>query len=258
MASTFNLDHIEWRKGKYNLPEAWLKIKVPGVTSVINETVPDPEMEEWVRKVGQAKVDEILTNAGYRGTAMHLFIENFLNTFAKNKDASEALTATQTLTPPQLLIENIPQYKIDEGRNLFYKFYYSSFANSYENLIATELGIYSASLFYRGKLDVFYKDRVFGVCVTDFKTSTAYIKKGSMKEHKYFLQLGGYVNAVEEMYKEKNLQIKKSSILCVNTKSDELQEIVLAGKELEKYKTEFKTLVKEFHIINNQKYLISA
>ena len=44
---------------------------------------------------------------------------------------------------------DVPQYKIDEGRELFYKFYYSDFASNYSNPIGIELGIYSSTLFFR-------------------------------------------------------------------------------------------------------------
>lgn len=246
----------KWITGWKGLPELWYKLTVPSVTKVINELIPDPEMEEWVRKVGEAKAQEIMTNAGYRGTAMHLFIENFVNQYAKTKDASKALKFTQETSPSELIKEKIPQYKIDEGRELFYKFYYSDFSNNYNNLIGSEIGIYSPSLYFRGLADVFYNDRVFGPAVTDYKTSNGYIKKGSVKELKYKTQLGGYAMALDEMYKTKNLLIKRASILCINTKTEILQEVVCEGTELEKYKQDFKTLVLEWHKTNNQEYLI--
>lgn len=252
-----NLKNVKWTKGWKNLPEAWVQIKTPGVTSVINEMIPDPEMEDWVRKVGKEKAEQIMVAAGYRGTAMHQFIENFITILAKTKDPSEALRVTQTESPKQLIEEKIPQYKIDEGRELFYKFYYSEFANAYDGLIQAELGIYSPYYFYRGKADVFFNDRVFGPAVTDFKTSNGYIKKGTVKELKYKIQLGAYANAIDEMYKAKGLIVKRSSILCVNTKTENLQEVVCEGKELEHFKNEFKTLCVEWHKKNNQEYLLS-
>lgn len=257
MDPKFDLRNTKWTTGWKGFPECYMKIKTPGVTSVINEMVPDPEMEEWVRKVGQEQVDKILTAAGYRGTAMHLFIENFITTLSKTKDPSEALRVTQTKTPPELIKEGVPQDKIDIGRELFYKFYYSDWSNAYIDLIAAELPIYSPTLFYRGKADVFYNERVFGPSITDFKTSSGYIKKGSVKEIKYKIQLGGYANAVDEMYKKKGLVIKRSSILCVNTKSESLQEVICEGKELEEYKEQFRNLAKEYHIKNNQEYLVA-
>lgn len=249
---------IKWTRGWKNLPEAWFQIKTPGVTSIISEMVPDPEYEEWVRKVGQEKVDEIMQNAAFRGTAMHFFfLENFIVTLSKTKDPSEALRVTQSISPDLLFKEGVPENKINEGRDLFYKFYYSEFASNYINLVKAELGIYSPTLFYRGLADVVYMDRVFGISVTDFKTSNGFIKKGSVKELKYKYQLGAYANALDEMYKEKNVRVKKASILCVNTKTENLQEVICQGKELEQFKEEFKTLVKEWHMKHNQEYLIS-
>ena len=257
MAEKFNPYDIKWTIGWKNLPELWVKAKVPSVTKIINEMIPDPEMEDWVRKVGEAKAQEIMTNAGYRGTAMHTFIENFVKAYAKTKDASKSLSFTQTQSPEELLKEQIPPHKIDEGRELFYKFYYSDFSNAYEQLIGTELGIYSKTIYYRGLADVFYTDRVFGATVTDFKSASTYIKKGSVKELKYKFQLGGYAAALDEMYEKKNLIIKRSSILCINTKTDILQEIVLSGNELQEYKDKFKTIVREWHMKYNRKYLIN-
>jgi hypothetical protein len=256
MDPRLDLKSVKWITGWKGLPEAYARIKTPGVTSVIGDMVPDPEMEAWVLKVGQAEVDRIMTAAGYRGTAMHLFIENFITPLSKTKDPSEALKFTQTVTPAQLIKEGIPQYKIDEGRELFYKFYYSDWSNAYNDLIAVELPVYSPTLFYRGKADVFFQDRVYGPVVTDFKTSSGYIKKGSVKELKYKIQGGAYASAIEEMYKSKGLTIKRSTILCVNTKTDTLQEVVVEGKELEHFKEEFKTLIKNWHIKYNQGYLI--
>jgi hypothetical protein len=112
-------------------------------------------------------------------------------------------------------------------------------------------------MFYRGKVDVFYGDRVFGPSLTDFKTSNGYIKKGSVKELKYKIQLGGYAGALDEMYKEKGLVIKRSSILCVNTKTEALQEVICEGKELQQFKEEFKDLAKQWHQKNNQAYLVA-
>lgn len=257
MATKFIPWQVKWTIGWKGLPEAYTKLNVPSVTKIINELIPDPEMEEWARKVGEEKAKEIMTNAGYRGTAMHMFIENFVNELAKTKDASKSLAFTQVKSPEELIKENIPENKINEGRELFYKFYYSDFSNNFTNLIGSEIGIYSPTLFYRGLADVFYTNRVFGPVVTDYKTSNGYIKKGTVKELKYKTQIGGYAAALDEMYKKKNIVVKRGSILCVNTKTEILQEVICEGAELEKYKQDFKTLVIQWHKNNSQEYLIS-
>ena len=53
MANEFDLRDVKWTTGWKGLPEAYVRIKTPGVTSVIGDMIPDPEMEEWIRKMGQ-------------------------------------------------------------------------------------------------------------------------------------------------------------------------------------------------------------
>jgi len=256
MGFQFDLNNIKWQKGSYGLPEAVYKIKVPSVSTILGEMIPDPDWDAFVEQVGKEKADAIMIAAGNRGSSMHMFIENFISTYSKSKDVSEALKYTQEESPKQLKIDNIPNDKIEEGRNLFYKFYYSDYSNRYSDMLAIELGIYSPSLFYRGKLDILYKDKLFGLSLTDFKSSNGKIKKGSTKELKYLYQLGGYANALDEMYKEKNVIINRASILCVDKQNDVLQEVELNGTQLQDFKEKFKTLVREYHIKNNQEYLI--
>jgi hypothetical protein len=256
MGFKFEHSNIKWQKGSYGLPEAVYKIKVPSVTSVISHCIPDPEWDEFIAKVGKEKADQIMTSAGQRGSATHVFIETFIETYSKTKDISEALKITQEESPILLQKDNIPIDKIEEGRKLFYKFYYSDYPQKYSDVLAMELPIYSPSLFYRGKLDIFYRDPILGLSVTDLKSSNGKIKKGSTKELKYFYQLGGYAQALEEMYQEKGLIINRSTILCIDKQNDVLQEIELIGGALTEYKEKFKELVKQYHIENNQEYLI--
>jgi len=118
------------------------------------------------------------------------------------------------------------------------------------------MGVYSSSLFYRGKLDILYRDPLFGIALTDFKSSSEKIKKGSVKEYKYFCQLGGYSQCLKEMYASKGLIINRASILCIDKKSDIVNEIVLSGAKLREYEEIFSKLVIEYHKKLNQDYLI--
>ena len=243
-------------KGNRDLPEPFYRIKVPSVTTIISEMVCDPDFEAFIQSVGKERADQIMQAAAYKGTSMHTFIENFITHYHKTKDISEALKYTQVQSIEVLKKENIPEIKIKEGRELFYKFYYSEHVNKFLDLIGVEIGIYSPTYFYRGKLDILHNDSVFKISVTDLKSAGSYIKKGSVKELKYKLQLGAYALALEDMKKDSGLIVNKASVLCVTPTSDILQEIVIAGNELLKYKEEFKTLVKEYHIINKQEYLL--
>lgn len=253
----FKKENIYWIKDDRNLPACYYKIKVPSVTTIIAEMVPDPEYDKWVLEMGKERVEQIMNSAGQRGSALHCFIQNFITKYKETKDISQALTFTQIESPKILLTENIPSNKIEEGRDLFYKFYYSNYSVQYADMIAMELGIYSASLFYRGKLDILYKDKSFGLSLTDFKSSNGKIKKGSIKELKYKLQLGGYTQGINEMYKEKNVIINRASILCVDKQNDILQEIECVGTELISYQNKFADLVRQYHIKIGQEYLIN-
>jgi hypothetical protein len=253
----FNKENIRWMIDERGLPACYHKIKVPSVTTVLNNMLPNPDYDKFVLEVGKEKAEEIMQGAGRRGTSLHTFIETFMSTYSKSGDVSEALRVTQEESPKLLLEEKIPESKIEEGRKLFYKFYYSEYPQRYKNIVAIEMGVFSPSLFYRGKLDILYKDPLFGLSITDLKSSNGRIKRGSSKEISYFFQLGGYANAFEEMYKEKNIVINQASILCVDKQTDLLQDISLTGAELAEYKEKFRNLVKEYHRKNGQEYLLT-
>jgi len=254
---TFSHENIKWMKDERELPACFYKIKIPSVTTIISSEIPDPEWDEFIAKVGKERADEILMLAGQRGTSMHIFLENFLSSYTKDKDISKALKYTQEESPKKLLLENIPENKISEGRDYFYKFYYSDYVQQYSDIISLEMGIYSPSLFYRGKLDVLYKNRIFGLALTDFKSSNGKIKKGSVKELKYKYQLGGYALALDHMYAEKNLILNKASILCVDKQTDILQEVECSGKELQEFKQKFKEITISYHEKNNTAFLLN-
>lgn len=251
---------IKWERGWKDLPQAYVKIKVPGVSSVINDMVPNPEIDKWIEEVGKEKADEITKNAHDRGTSMHCFIENFLTKMQEGLDPGAALRFTQEESPQILTAEKIPQHKINEGRDLFYDFYDSQYATDYEEILGTESKLYSPKLFYRGIMDWFYKKRLYGLSVSDFKTSSKPIEAGSRKEEGYKLQLGGYSLAMDHMIEEKNgpnsQRINFASIISIHTKSNLVQSIELHGEELQSYKDKFETIVKEYHIKHGQKFLI--
>lgn len=242
-------------KDYYGNPSAYYPLRTPGVTTVINDLIPDPEWDEFVKEVGEEKAQQILEAAGQRGTAMHCFIENFILAYSKSGDPSRALKYTQEVSCDMLTEQNIPSNKIEKGRELFFNFYYSDYSSVYKNIISTEMPVFSPFLFYRGKIDLFYNIPHIGKSILDFKSSSSTIKKGSTKEKKYKLQLGGYALGVEHMFAQKNIKINKSSFLIIMTNSNIISEITCENEELEEQKNEFKTLIKEWHIKNKQSFL---
>ncbi len=251
---------VRWQRGWRGLPEAYVKIKVAGVSSIINDMIPDPGIEQWRKDVGEEAADKIMIAAQQRGTAMHLFIENWLIEMKKSGDPSAALKHTQLTTPSTLAHdEKIPTYKIDEGRKLFYNFIESDVATQYSRLLGTETAVYSPYLFYRGKVDWLFEQSLYGLSVRDFKTSSKPIEAGSRKEEGCKYQLGAYALALDHMItkgKKEPRKVNYASIVSMHTKSYLVQDIVLYGDELQEYKDKFETICKEYHIKHGQGFLI--
>ncbi|MFW6310799.1 MAG: PD-(D/E)XK nuclease family protein [Nanoarchaeota archaeon] len=254
MDNKFDLNKIKWVKGWRNLPEAYYRIKTPSVTTIINDMIPDPGIDKWIEDVGKEVADKITKAAHDKGKSVHIFIEEFLKMLKESNDPSKALKHTQIESPKILESEGIPEDKIIKGRDIFYNFYDSEYAISLKDFIGIELPIYSPFLFFRGLADIVYKR--LGLSVSDFKTSSKTIEKGSIKEKKYKLQLGGYALALDHMYKDKNIVTNYASIISFSTKSNIIQTIECEGKELEEKKKEFETITKEWHKNNKQSFLI--
>lgn len=213
MVDKFNIKKVKWFKGWKDLPTAYYPLKVPGITTIINDMIPDPDMDKFVQEVGEEKAKQIMEAAAHRGTAMHAFMEHFIKKLAESKDPSLALQFTEKTTVPLLEKEGIPLDKIDKGRDMFHNFYYSDYSNAYINLIGTEMPIYSYKLFFRGLIDVFYNELGIGRVVSDFKSSSKPIDPESIKMKKYKRQVGAYALAVEHMFKDKNVKIDKHLFL---------------------------------------------
>lgn len=251
----YKKENVKWMSGWRNLPEAYLRIKTPGITSIIGEMIPDPDLDEWIKTVGEEKAAQISKSACDRGTAMHTFLEEFFKSYKEHKDISKALHHTQNESPKILEKEGIFQEKIKIGRDLFYNLYESNYAIPLLDTLGIELPIYSPYLFYRGKIDIVYRN--LGISLSDFKTTNGPISIGSVKEKKYKLQLGGYALALEHMYKEKqnDLEINYTSIISMHTKSNMIFITECKDEELQRYKNDFAELCKEWHVKNNQSFI---
>ena len=253
------MSKIIWNTDRYGNACAYQQVKVPGVTTVINEMIPNPEIDKWIEEVGQETADRITNAANQRGTAMHAYLEHWLNEMKEVPDPGSALRKIQAKTKALLEQEGIPSQKIQEGINLFYNFYESEYATSYTEILGTETAIYSPKLFYRGKIDWLYTQALYGLSVSDFKSSSKVIEKGSRKEIGYKYQVGAYALALEHMLEAKgqHRKVNYSSIISMHTKSSTVQNISLCGDELDEYKAKFETIAREYHIKIGQENLLN-
>lgn len=255
MLGNYTSKDVHWEKGYKDYPTAYLKLKTPSISTIISEMIDDPEFEAWKLSVGD-DAERILKFCADRGTSMHLFCENFFKEFSSTKDKIKSLEHALETTPITLSNDNIPDSSIIKGRDLFYKIYNSDISNKICDVKGTELKIYSPKLFVRGALDILYVINGNELCVSDFKNASKPIESGTIKEYKYKVQLGGYAQMISDNSKGK-LDVRHSSIICANTKENNVQEILICGDELEHYKNEFTQLAIAWHEKHNQSLLLS-
>jgi|TARA_R110002012_G_scaffold179052_1_gene344567 genome maintenance exonuclease 1 len=79
---------------------------LPSVTTILSKTQDKSFLKKWKERVGEKKAEEIVANSSAIGTALHLYIEHFVN-----KYAYEDLTTTglKAKTMAQVIIDH------DEG-----------------------------------------------------------------------------------------------------------------------------------------------
>ena len=152
----------------------------PSVTTVTGKMT-KVYIDEWRKKVGDKKADEISSAAAKRGTALHKTLERYL------------------LNEDLMLNENLM------NKSLFLKV--KPVVDYIDNLRVVEGTMYSDEMKLAGTTDCIadYRDEL---SVIDFKTSTRVKTKDSISN--YFMQCAAYGKMFEEHY---NITPKKIVII---------------------------------------------
>jgi hypothetical protein len=246
---------VIWKPGNYGYYGAYLngeKLNIPSVTTIVS-MLPDPELDAWIEAVGVEQAEIIKTRAANRGTSMHIYLENYFDNFSKTRDHNKSLLHTQKKSLHFLRdIEKIPEAELKLGRSLFYKII-EEFKNIDEvsYVIGLESKIFHPLAAYRGAYDINYLKDVNGDyqnVITDYKTSSKRVQKGSVKEQKYLLQLAAYWMAYEHLKKTELNQAK----LWIAIKDGDTQEIKIGKEEARKHYKTFSKLCNEYHTKHNQ------
>ena len=146
---------------------------LPSVTTILGKTKDKTFLKKWRQKVGEKKAEEIIKSAGQIGTALHLYIERFVNG-EQYKD----------LTKIGIQAEKMAQKIIDEA---------------FKDL--TEIWGSEVHLYYPGKYagttDMIgvYKGRP---TIIDFKQSNRPKKREWVQD--YLMQLAAYAQAHNELF----------------------------------------------------------
>lgn len=211
--------------------------KLPSVTTILDKTKPEEKkliLEQWRRRVGHEKAQQITTEAANRGTRMHSYLEHYV----KNGELKDRGT-----NPFGWASHAMAQAVIDQG-----------ITNRVNEFWGYEVPLYFPKV-YAGTTDA------AGVhlneeAILDYKQTNKPKKREWIDD--YFLQLCAYAEAHNELH---GTRICKGVILmCVKPTTDDMgnvlttpeyQEFVLEGDEFEKYRGLWWKRVEQFYMLNS-------
>ena len=192
---------------------------LPSVTTVLQGTQEEEKtrsLAEWRRKVGENEAERIKNEAASRGTAMHEFLEYYL----QNKKVLD-------LSDEGLAARSMGQAIIDQG------------FKDLSEIWGSEATLFYPGL-YAGQTDLcgIYQNRE---SIIDFKGSNKPKRKEWIED--YFLQLAAYAMAHDIIY---HTCIDKGVILMCS-KDGFFQKFTSNGKEFTNFKHKFLRRVGEFY-----------
>lgn len=191
---------------KYATPDGE---KLPSVTTILGATAPPEKMQalnEWRKRMGPAKAQEITTEAAGRGTRMHKYLEDFIKTGVLNTPGSNPYSIQSNAMAKTIMEQGL--VNCDE-------------------FWGTEIPVYFPKI-YAGTTDL------AGIhsgaeAIMDHKQTNKPKKREWIED--YFIQLAAYAVAHDEVHGTK---IRKGVIfMCDPTCL--YQEFVIEGAEFQKY-----------------------
>ena len=193
-------------KRRYATPDGE---KLPSVTTILDATKSEESkkaLQEWRKRVGVQKAQEITTEAAGRGTRMHKWLEDYIKTGVLNEPGSN---------PYSLQSHKMAQSIISQGLIKCSEYW------------GTEVPLYYPKI-YAGTTDL------VGIhdgseAIMDHKQTNKPKKREWIED--YFVQLAAYANAHNEVH---NTKIRKGVIFMCSA-ANEYQEFILEGNEFDKY-----------------------
>ena len=191
---------------KYATPDGE---KLPSVTTILDATKSEESkqaLQNWRKRVGVQKAQEITTEAAGRGTRMHKWLEDYIKTGVLNEPGSN---------PYSLQSHNMAQSIINQGLVKCNEYW------------GTEVPLYYPKI-YAGTTDL------AGIhdgdeAIMDHKQTNKPKKREWIDD--YFVQLAAYANAHNEVHGTK---IRKG-VIFMCTQDNIYQEFIVEGSEFDKY-----------------------
>ena len=244
MGQVKRVDTPEGRFYKYTVDESLsydeggFKL-MPSVTTVLG-ILGSERLEKLEAEMGKEELQKLGLKAALRGTAMHMFLENYFICIKNGKDSESCLLYTQKKSPIDLQNDGLEQERITAGRELFYNYLYEGYLDRVKRVIFTERFIWSIVFLFAGTADFCFVNEAGELIIGDFKSASSI--KDEETIHKYELQLAAYIIAFEEIY---NKKVHHAELWISHPHG--IQERILGGNDLEIRKKEFLELVERYH-----------
>lgn len=203
---------------KYATPDGE---KLPSVTTILDATKPEEAkkaLQEWRKRVGVEKAQQITTEAAGRGTRMHKWLEDYIKTGVINEPGSN---------PYSKQSHQMAQSIINKGLINCTEFW------------GTEVPLYFPKV-YAGTTDL------VGIhsgseAIMDHKQTNKPKKREWIED--YFIQLAAYANAHNEVH---GTNIRKGVIFMCSA-DNQYQEFILEGIEFDKFTDRWFQRVEQYY-----------
>ena len=197
--------------------------RLPSVTTILGQTKNQQFLKDWKAKVGEAEAERIKNLSSRRGTAMHKFIESYVQGIGYDD-----LTAIGQAAKP--MAEKI----IEVGLTPVEEYYGSEVMLHYPGL-------------YAGSTDLVCNHNGLDTII-DFKQSNRPKKEEWIDD--YFLQIAAYAMAHDYVYKSTIRQ----GIIMICTPDLYFQEFKFQDTELRQWKHKFLKRLDMYHeLIHDEK-----
>ena len=190
--------------------------RLPSVTTVLNATKNQQFLKDWKAKVGEAAAERIKNLSSKRGTAMHKFLESYIEGVGYDD-----------LTPIGCEAKPMATKIIEVGLTPVSEYYGSEVMLHYPGL-------------YAGSTDLVCLHNDLETIV-DFKQANRPKKEEWIQD--YYLQIAAYAMAHDYVYKSEI----KQGVVMVCTPDLYYQEFKVSGADLRSYKHKFLKRLDMYH-----------
>jgi genome maintenance exonuclease 1 len=207
--------------------------RLPSVTTILDRTRPAEKriaLENWKRRVGQEKAQQITTEAANRGTRMHSYLEHWVTTGTQRDRGTNPFS-----WPSHAMAQKV----IQEGLIKVNEFW------------GTEVPLYFPSI-YAGTTDCVGRHEG-AEAIMDFKQTNRPKRTEWIED--YFLQLAAYAEAHNEVH---GTSIRRGVILmCAKPDVDDqgniitepqYQEWVIEGEEFDQWRRRWWARVEQYYL----------